>query len=192
MADSPTNSFRSETTTTATFPYIFDDGSIEPVFPPNSDPLPSILNEPVLPISTDSNYEFLQGYSAPAQPFYINMNDNDSVRFAGTSANNISDPLSHSLAEIDVDHPQGIPIPIRQNHNHHHHHHHQFPSHSQIRNRYPYLQRPANVRATNRAQTGPLTNSNGPMIAAQRIAPRRTYFALRRPRIPQGKSIDFN
>ena len=143
------------------------------------------IDAPLMP-SIDMPYELLQGFSAPTQPVYINMGGNDSssdVSFSrpATTTSMTEIPLSRSLASIDVDHP--LPSQAIQRHGHHHHH---FPHHAQNRNRYPYLQRPVSSRGLNRSQGAP-SSIDALTYLEQRPAFRRSYFALRRQRIPRGK-----
>lgn len=142
----------------------------------------SIFIDAPAPPSNDAPFDLLQGFSAPTLPVYINMGSNEAggeVDFAGPITT-VDVPLSRSLAAIDVDHP--LPSNAIQRHSHHHHHH--FPHHSQNRNRYPYMQRPLS-RGHSRGSDS--RNSLDTLsYYEQRPAFRRSYFALRRQRIPKG------
>jgi hypothetical protein len=132
--------------------------------------------------SNETPYD-LQGVSAPTLPVYINMGLNErtnDVHFGGPTTPDA--PLSHSFASFDIDHTSP-PIPIQRQHSHHHAHH--FPHNSQNRNRYPYLQRPISSKAINGTQAS-RTSLDGIPYYEQRPAFRRSYFALRKPRIPKG------
>jgi len=135
---------------------------------------------------SNDTFDLLQGYSAPTLPVYINMGVNehtDDVNFSGQTPT--TDPhLSRSLASIDVDRPIH-PATIQRHTSHHHH----YPHHSQNRNRYPYLQRPVSSKAINITQ-GSRTSLDGLSYYEQRPAFRRSYFALRRQRIPKGNKIN--
>jgi hypothetical protein len=151
------------------------DTSIEP--PPASSSI--YIDTPMQP-SSDTPYDLLQGYSAPTIPVYINMGVTehpDDVTFAPTTPTDA--PLSRSLGS-DV---HRVLPPTLERHNSHHPHH--YSHHSQNRNRYPYLQRPINSRALYGTQASRTSLDNLPHYE-HRPAFRRSYFALRRPRIPQG------
>ena len=178
------------------------DTSIETTLPISTEPLPStttttttsIFIDPPASPSGEGPFDLMQGFSAPTLPIYINMGVNetaDDVTFAGTngvtSKSVTADiPMSRSLATMDVDHP--IPSAPSQRQSHYHHPHH-FPHHSQNRNRYPYLQRPSTNRGLHRSQGAPTSMENSFAYLEQRPAFRRSYFALRRQRIPKGKKL---
>ena len=194
MASSPPSSVKSEPTGVSysaneqnlSYTSMYDT-SIENTLPSQTDQIPGqsssiFIDAPALP-SNDTPYDLLQGFSAPTLPVYINMGMNeraDDVNFGG-SRTTTDAPLSRSLAAIDVDRP--ISSGAMQRHSHHHHHH--FPHHSQNRNRYPYLQRPTSTKVLNKPQLTSSTIEALPYYE-QRPAFRRSYFALRRPRIPKG------
>jgi hypothetical protein len=151
----------------------------------------TIEANPILPVSSsipidaqvspsdETSYDRYQGFSAPTRPVYINMGVNDQqddVRFAPTTPD---PPLSQSIGTVYVD--RSSPQPTTQRQSHHHHHH---PHHSQTRNRYPYLQRPI---STKKLDGVPSRNSldNLPHYE-HRPAFRRSYYALRKQRIPKG------
>jgi hypothetical protein len=164
------------------------DTSLENNLPIQKDPKPQASSSIFIDTpnaQSNQTFDHLQGYSAPTLPVYINMGVNEhanDVHFSGQSLT--PDPhLSRSLASIDVDHP--IRPPAIQRHTSQHHHHH-YPHHSQNRNRYPYLQRPISSKVINVAQ-GSRTSLDG---YEQRPAFRRSYFALRRQRIPKGNEIN--
>lgn len=174
------------------------DTSIETTLPISTEPLPttattSIFIDPPASPSGEGPFDLMQGFSAPTLPVYINMGVNeaaDDVTFAGTngvtSKSVTADiPMSLSLATIDVDHP--IPSAPTQRQSHHHPHH--FPHHAQNRNRYPYLQRPSTNRGLHRSQGATTSMENSFAYLEQRPAFRRSYFALRRQRIPKGKQL---
>jgi hypothetical protein len=193
MASSPPSSVKSEPTgvfysaheSNLSYTSLYDT-SIENTLPSQTDKMPPVsssifIDGHSLP-SNEIPYELLQGCSAPTLPVYINMGGNqqsNDVTFAGATTTDA--PFSRSLATIDVDRP--IPPTTIQRHSQHHHHH--FPHHSQNRNRYPYLQRPISSKALNQTQ-GSRTSLDGLPYYEQRPAFRRSYFALRRPRIPKG------
>ena len=193
MASSSPSSFKSEPTGISysahdqnlSYTSIYDT-SIENTLPIQRDEIPPAsssiyIDTPALP-SNETHYDILQGFSAPTLPVYINMGLNEranDVNFAGSSTTT-DPPLSRSLAAIDVDHP--LPPTTSQRHTHHHHH---FPHHSQNRNRYPYLQRQVSTKALNRTSES-RTSLDGLPYYEQRPAFRRSYFALRRQRIPKG------
>lgn len=131
----------------------------------------------------DPTFDHFQGFSAPTLPVYINMGVNDQHRnvHIDDQVTTMDAPLSRSLTSIDVD--RTIPQPILQRHSSHHPAHHSH--HSQNRNRYPYLQRPTSSRAIHGGHA-PRTSSDGLSYYEQRPAFRRSYFALRRQRIPKG------
>jgi hypothetical protein len=192
MANSPPSSVKSEPT--GTFYSAHDqnlsytsmyDTSIENTLPIHTGEIPAIsssiyIDAPVRP-SNDTSFDLLQGYSAPTLPVYINMGSDrqrDDVTFAGPTTTDSQ--YSRSLVAMDVDHP--LPPTVSQRHIHHHHH---FPHHSQNRNRYPYLQRPISSKGLNRIQDSRSSLDRLPYYE-QRPAFRRSYFALRRQRIPKG------
>jgi hypothetical protein len=192
MANSPPSSVKSEPT--GTFYSAHDqnlsytsmyDTSIENTLPIHTGEIPAIsssiyIDAPVRP-SNDTSFDLLQGYSAPTLPVYINMGSDrqrDDVTFAGPTTTDSQ--YSRSLVAMDVDHP--LPPTVSQRHIHHHHH---FPHHSQNRNRYPYLQRPISSKGLNRIQDS-RSSLDGLPYYEQRPAFRRSYFALRRQRIPKG------
>ena len=186
----PSGAFYSPQGPNLSYSSIFDT-SVENTLPAQSDSQPtttaSIYIDAPSSRSSEPSYELLQGFSAPTLPIYINMglhDPADNVAFAGpkttTNQTTTSDaPLSRSLATIDVD--RSILAPAMQRHSHYH-----FPHHAQNRNRYPYLQKPLSNKALNRSQDAP-TSFDGISHLEQRPAFRRSYFALRRPRIPKGK-----
>jgi hypothetical protein len=194
MSSSPPSSIKSEPTgvlysaqdANLSYTSLYDT-SIENTLPLQTDqkPPPSssiFIDGHNLP-SDDAPFDHLQGYSAPTLPVYINMGvseSTDDVNFAGPMTTT-DQPLSRSLATIDVDHPLP-PTTTMQRHTHHHHH---FPHHSQNRNRYPYLQRPVSSKALNQTQASRTSLDSIPHYE-QRPAFRRAYFALRRQRIPKG------
>ncbi|CAF0982518.1 unnamed protein product [Adineta steineri] len=146
--------------------------------PPTSSSI--YIDGPIVP-SNDTPYDLLQGFSAPTLPVYINMGMNqptDNVTFAGPITTTDL-PLSRSLASINVDHP--LPPTSIQRHNHQHHH---FPHHSQNRNRYPYLLGPVTSKGLTRSSDS-RGSLDGLPYYEQRPAFRRSYFALRRQRIPK-------
>lgn len=201
MASSPPSSVKSEPVGAAyaandpnlSYTSIYDT-SIETTLTLPPDPLitttaPILIDAPAIP-SPEVPFDLMQGFSAPTLPVYINMGDretNDDVMFAGpigaTSASVTTDmPMSSSLGAIDVDHP--MPLGPSQRRSHHHVHH--YSHHVQSRNRYPYLQRPSYGRGFHRSQ-GAVASFDGNLIRVeQRPAFRRSYFALRRQRIPSG------
>ncbi|CAF3384726.1 unnamed protein product [Rotaria socialis] len=160
------------------------DTSLENIMPPHTGQVlstsSSIDVDAPVSSSNETTFDLLHGFSAPTLPVYINMGLNehaDDVQFAGRTTNQ---QLSQSLAAIDVDHT-AVPTTVQRYSQHHHHH---FPHHQQNRNRYPYLQRSLIAKAQQRAEvstTSPSTLS----YYEQRPAFRRSYFALRRQRIPR-------
>ncbi|CAF3538365.1 unnamed protein product [Rotaria sp. Silwood1] len=190
MASSPPLSVKSEpadilinvnepnSSYTSAYDTSLDNSLIDQIEPTS----PSIgIDAPIIS-SNETSFDLLQGYSAPTLPVYINMGLNehpDDVNFVGPITT-LDQPLSRSLAAIDVD--QQIPQTTIQRHSHHHHHH--FPHHQQNRNRYPYLQRPIMPRGSNRTQI-PAHSFDNLYLYEQRPAFRRSYFALRRQRIPK-------
>jgi hypothetical protein len=190
MASLPPSSFQSEPAgplysgygQNSSYTSLYDtsiDNTSPDAIPPASS---AIFIEKPTGQSNETPFDNYQGYSAPNLPVYINMGANDhgdDVNFAGTSPRTPDPPLSRSLASIDVDHP----LPSASQRQSHHHHH--YPHHSQNRNRYPYLQRQISTRALNGTQV-PRTSLEGLPYYEQRPAFRRSYFALRRQRIPRG------
>ncbi|CAF4901442.1 unnamed protein product, partial [Rotaria sp. Silwood1] len=88
------------------------------------------IDAPVLP-SNETPSEFLQGFSAPTPPVYINMSISEQtsdVDFAGPITTT-DPPLSPSY----TDYP--LPSTTVQRYSHYHH----LPHHSQNQNRYPYV-----------------------------------------------------
>ncbi|CAF1277667.1 unnamed protein product [Adineta ricciae] len=191
MASSPPSSVKSEPTgglysahePNLSYASAYDT-SLEHTLPHATDDEPAasssiFIDAPVLP-SNDAPFELLQGFSAPTLPVYINMGMNDTadnVTFAGPITTT-DPPLSRSLAAIDVDHP--APSTTAARHSHHHHH---FPHHSQARNRYPYLQRQSSKGLHRTSESR--SSLEGLPYYEQRPAFRRSYFALRRQRIPK-------
>jgi hypothetical protein len=189
MASSPPSSIKSEPAGplfsgldgNSSYTSLFDT-SIDHTIPDSAPPVSASINiEKSTGPSNETPFDNYQGYSAPTLPVYINMGSNDRgdhVRFAGTSPPTPEPPLSRSLAAIDVD--RAIPSTSqRQSHQHHYSHH------SQNRNRYPYLQRPISSKGLNRIQDS-RSSLDGLPYYEQRPAFRRSYFALRRQRIPKG------
>ncbi|CAF0744051.1 unnamed protein product [Didymodactylos carnosus] len=123
--------------------------------------------------ANDGNEQMFGGYSAPTIPMFINMGyqDNiDDIAFAPTTTNTIS----RSLASIDVENLPTTTSTIRQRPHYHH-----FPHHQQF-NRYPYVQRaPRMVR-----QATLPSNLDNLALIEHCPQPRRSYYALRRQRIP--------
>ncbi|CAF1947234.1 unnamed protein product [Rotaria magnacalcarata] len=163
------------------------DTSIDNTIPVHTDQVLSMsssidVDAPVSP-SNETTFDLLHGFSAPTLPVYINMGLNeraDDVQFAERTTTTTNQQLSHSLAAIDVDHTT-VPTTVQRYSQHHHHH---FPHHQQNRNRYPYLQRSLIAKAQQRADV----STSSPSILSyyeQRPAFRRSYFALRRQRIPK-------
>ena len=184
----PTGGLYSNNEPNLSYSSIFDT-SIENTLPTQSDApttaTASIYIDAPSNRSSEPSFEALQGFSAPTLPVYINMGMNehpDDVTFAGpiTTANQPTSNIhmSRSLATIELDHP--ISAPAIQRHSHYH-----FPHHAQNRNRYPYLLKPTNAKGFNRSQGAP-TSFDGASYLEQRPAFRRSYFALRRQRIPKG------
>ncbi|CAF3971738.1 unnamed protein product [Rotaria sp. Silwood2] len=168
----------SNSSNTSAYDTSFDNTSPDQRYPTTSS---IFIDAPIVP-SNDTSFDILQGYSAPTLPVYINMGLNehpDDVNFAGPITTT-DHPLSRSLAAIDVDQP--LASTTIQRHSHHHHHH--FPHHQQNRNRYPYLQRPIILKGFNRTQI-PSNSLDNLYYYEQRPAFRRSYFALRRQRIPK-------
>ena len=143
------------------------------------------IDAPMSPSSHTSD-DFLPEFCAPATPVYINMGSNEQ-----TDHMNIAQPITttdqtvpHLFAPVDLDQPLSASTFQKYNHHHHHHHHH-FPHHQQNRNRYPYLRRSIVSKEHH------LTQYSSPSLEGlsyydQRPAFRRSYFALKRQRIPIG------
>jgi hypothetical protein len=190
MANSPPSSVKSEPSGALYSPHgpnlsytsIYDT-SIENTLPLETDQIPPVSSSIYIGApnnsSNETSFDHLQGFSAPTLPVYINMGLNY-VKFAGQTTTT-DQPLSRSLATIDVDHQ--LPSSSTQRHSHHHHH---FPHHSQNRNRYPYLLKPISTKILHRA-SALSTSTEDLSYYEQRPAFRRSYFALRRQRIPKGK-----
>jgi hypothetical protein len=143
------------------------------------------IDAPASP-SNETPFELLQGVSAPTLPVYINMGLNehtDDVNFAGTRQTTTTHPqLSRSLASVVVDHHHPSTSAGVQRQIHHQHH---FPHHAQNRNRYPYIQKSISSKVHRGAQDS-RTSLDSLTYYEQRPAFRRSYFALRRQRIPKG------
>lgn len=158
------------------------DNSLDNTLPSQTSTIPPPPTSSLIDIpnaqTDEQTFYHLQGYSAPPASVFINYDSNErhgDVRFSGSTTDQ---PL---FAPIDVDHPQH-PTTIQRHSSHHPHH---YPHHSQNRNRYPYLQRPISSKQINATQV-PRTSLDGLPYYEQRPAFRRSYFALRRQRIPKG------
>ncbi|CAF0770572.1 unnamed protein product [Rotaria sordida] len=167
------------------------DASLENILPIQTDQLYPTSSSIYMDASTlspnDTSFDILQGFSAPTLPVYINMGVNehpDDVNFVGPITTT-DQTLSHSIAAIDVDRLLPSTTIQRHSHPHHHHHHHHFPHYQQNRNRYPYVQRPIVPKDSHGTQVLS-TSLDNLYYYAQRPAFRRSYFALRRQRIPKG------
>lgn len=191
MANSPPSSVRSDPTggpdadqePNSSYTSLFDT-SLEHHLPMQTTSIPPASSSIFIDApEQDEPFDNLQGYSAPTLPVYINMGMNeraDHVNFAGPIATTPDPPMSRSLAFIDIDYPI---LQSTQRRSHHQHH----PHHTQNRNRYPYLQRPISTKALNGTQV-PRTSLERLPLYEHRPAFRRSYFALRKPRIPQGRA----
>lgn len=132
--------------------------------------------------TNDASFDYLQGYSAPTLPVRIGLGSNErvsDVHFAGPISNTPDPPISRSFTSGDVEQPAPRPNQRRS-------HHHHYPHHTQNRNRYPYLQRPISTKVLNGIPV-PRTSLEGVTLYEHRPAFRRSYFALRKSKIPKGK-----
>lgn len=133
--------------------------------------------------STNSaSFDHLQGFSAPTLPVRIGLGSNDrvdDVDFAGPIATTPDPPISRSFTSADVDRPRHRSAQRRS-------HHHHYPHHAQNRNRYPYLQKPISTKVLNGVPV-PRSSVEGVTLYEHRPAFRRSYFALRKSKIPKGK-----
>lgn len=145
--------------------------------------LSSETNNPRSPF--DSTTHDLHRLSAPNQPVYINMGvheHSDGIQAIELMTTTTDQPISRS-ATTTTDIDNSLVPALTQRPSYHHHHH--FPHHQQNRNRYPYLQRSFLARAYHRPQA-PSNARDFLSYYDQRPAFRRSYFALRRQRIPKG------
>lgn len=138
------------------------------------------INAPAAP-SHDASYDYLQGYSAPTLPVRIGLGSDERVNdvtFAPLPTTP-DPPISRSFTSADVDQPVVVSTQRRS-------YHHHYPHHTQNRNRYPYLQRPVSTKVLNGTQV-PRSSVEGVTLYEHRPAFRRSYFALRKSKIPKGK-----
>lgn len=193
MASSPPSSVRSE----PPGPFFFGqepnlsytsllETSIDDHLSTSTDPKPPasssiFINAPATS-SHNASFDHLQGFSAPTLPVRIGLGSDErtsDVTFAPHST--LPDPpISRSFTSGDVDQPVVVSTQRRS-------YHHHYPHHAQNRNRYPYLQRPISTKVLNGTQV-PRTSVEGVTLYEHRPAFRRSYFALRKQRIPKGKA----